>query len=201
MIPLAAYMLYGGIKGGKILMEYGAPLWGSSGLWLLLRFQHSQEPVRSFRSTMVLMVAFMFCLAAGFITLSHAGLKHPKHYIPMRELGATCERLWREQDFSVDCPYIAGNEKLVFGHAAHAMTVRPSVLMEPGTWANDGDLNRKGGMIVWERKTDESGMPKELRRRFPDAKVLSEQPELPYKVGSTIRTLRIGVAIVSPSAE
>jgi hypothetical protein len=36
---------------------------------------------------------------------------------------------------------------------------------------------------------------------FPDAKVLSESPELPYEVGSTVCTLRIGVVIVPPAVQ
>jgi hypothetical protein len=198
MIPLALYMLYGGIKGDKLRMEYGIPLWIFNGLWLLLRFQHLQEPSRSFRRTMTVMVTFMFVLAVGFAALSYLGLQNAKHYLPMRELGAVCEQLWRKQGFSVHCPYTVGEHFLLSGHAAHAMTARPSVIVPYGTWANDDDLNRRGGMIVWERKTDESDMPVELRRRFPEAKVLPEAPELPYKIGRKIHVLKIGVAIVPP---
>ena len=199
MIPLVFHLLYGGIRGIFLPMAYGAAFWTFSGLWLLLRFQQMNVPIqKSFRQVLGLTSAIMLVIAAGFITLSFLGLQHPKHYLPMRELGKTAEQLWHSNVPDVPCPYIAGNNILLIGHVAHAMPVRPSVLMGQGTWANDDDLNQKGGMIIWERDGDEKSMPESLRHRFPTAEVLPETPDLPYKIGREIRTLNIGVAIVPP---
>jgi hypothetical protein len=78
------------------------------------------------------------------------------------------------------------------------MTVRPSVIAPWGTWADDDDLNQKGGMIVWERSDDNGDLPDDLRSRFPKAEVLPEILELPYKTSAKIPPLRIGIAIVPP---
>jgi 4-amino-4-deoxy-L-arabinose transferase-like glycosyltransferase len=225
IIPLIVHILYGGIMGIKVLLEYGATFWSFFGLWLLLRFQHKQDTLQIFRQTTILTVTIMLLIASGFAALSYFGQQHPKHYLPMRELGVTCEQLWHSQFPTVNCPYIAGDNLGLVGHTAHAMTVRPSVIMPQGTWADDDDLNRKGGMIVWEEGTpqtvtvsplfvwhalpqhhslqynDGDGLPAHLRRRFPEAQVLAEKPELPYKVGPKTYTLKLGIAIVPPMRE
>jgi len=199
MIPFLSHLLYGGIRGVFLPMAYGAAFWTFAGLWLLLRFQQTNVPIqKSFRQVLILTITIMLLIAAGFVTLSRMGMQNPKHYIPMRELGATCEQLWHSRFPATQCPYIIGSNWLLAGHAAHAMTVRPSIIVPHGTWANDGDLNRKGGMIIWERTNGESEMPESLRQRFPKARVLDESPELPYNVGRNPHVLKIGIAVVPP---
>ena len=199
MVPFAAHLLYSGIKGFYLSMAYGAAFWTFTGLWLLLRFQHMNVPIqKSFRQVLGLTSAMMLFLAAGFIIQALLGLQHSKHYLPMRELGKTAEQLWYSNVPDDHCPYIAGDNFVLFGHAAHAMSVRPSVLMPQGTWANDDDLNRKGGMIIWEKEENNDGMPESLRHRFPSAEVQPDIMELPYKTRAKIPPLRIGIAIVPP---
>ena len=199
IIPLAFHLLYCGIKGIFLPMAYGAAFWSFSGLWLLLRFQTATNTLRSFRQAAAWAITIMLLIAGGFATLAHWGHKHPNLHFPMRELGTTCEQLWSSHFPDINCPYIAGDNHVLFGHAAHFMSVRPSVIVPWGTWANDDDLNQKGGMIAWERDGNEKSMPESLRHRFPTAEVLPETPDLPYKIGREIRTLNIGVAIVPPA--
>jgi hypothetical protein len=176
-------------------MAYGAPFWGFIGLWFLLRFQ-TKETIQRFRWAIILAIAVGSFIIAGWLVTFCSGKQVPYVYYPMRELGATCNQLWHSK-FPDNCPYIAGDIYLI-GLTAHAMPVRPSVIMPQGTWANDDDLNCKGGMIIWEIKDGEVDMPEYLRQRFPDAKALSETLELPYKVGRQSHVLRINIAIVPP---
>jgi 4-amino-4-deoxy-L-arabinose transferase-like glycosyltransferase len=200
VIPLFIFMLYAGGKGVYVQLEYGAPLWTFFGLWLLLRFKKTERTLLCFRQVIVLTSAVVFFITVGFAMLFFAGQQHTKLYRPTRELGTVCDQLWHSC-FDVRCPYIAGSDFELTGHVAHAMTIRPSVIMPQGTWsADDADLNRKGGMIVWERMDDDT-LPESLRHRFPAAEVLPEAPDLPYFVGREERTLKIGVAIVPPPRE
>jgi len=204
MIPLAFHMLYSGLKGSGLRMEYGAAFWGFAGLWFLLRFQESRKMLQGFRQVVILMVAIVLCTAVGFAVQFYMGKQHLDLYRPTCELGRVCDRLWQDRFPDTHCPYIVGvvenmsEVDILVGHAAHAMSVRPSVIAAHGTWANDDDLNRAGGMLVWERGDDGGDLPEGLRNRFPTAEVLPESPELPYKVGNTIHVLKIGVAIVLP---
>ena len=200
-VPVLCHMIYCGIYGVHLRMSYGAAFWVFIGLWLILRFQPMKEPHRFFRKTVILMMVVVLFTAAEWSVNSYSGKFHGNYY-PMRELGTTSERLWQSHA-SGNIPYIASDCRNLScggfaGIAAQTMSVRPSVIMPQGTWANDDDLNRKGGMIIWERHCDDREMPEYLRQRFPEAIVLPEAPELPYNVGRETRILRIGIAIVPP---
>jgi hypothetical protein len=196
MVPLVGHMLYCGIKGADLRMAYGAPFWGFMGLWLILRFQTPQATLRCFRSATVLTVSMELTIITGFLITFCSGKQVPLVYYPMHRSGEICECFWQKH-FSVQCPYIGG-DAILPGYTAHTMSVRPSVIMPQGTWADDDDLNQKGGMIVWERKDETNDMPEYLRQRFPQAEVLPDTPEIPYKVGKTTHVLKIGIAIVPP---
>ena len=199
MIPLVCHMLYSGIKGVHLRMAYGAPFWVFGGLWLLLRFQEIKNTsLHNFRRVIFLTFTVQIVIIAGWLLMTFYSEKQISLvYYPMRALGTTCDQLWQTHS-SNHCPYIAGDDDNLIGFVAYSMPVRPCVILPQGTWANDNDLNQKGGMIVYERNSNEEEMPEYLRRRFPKAEVLPEKPELPYKVGNKIYTLKIGIAIVAP---
>ena len=198
MIPLVCHLLFCGIKGVELIMAYGAAFWGFFGLWLLLRFQKTVTP-QHWKLAVTLPITMVLLIAIGFTLLFYSGNKNPNLSRPSKELGTTCEQLWHSRFPDVNCPYISGDDFILTAHVAHFMPVRPIVIMGWGTWASNDDLNQKGGMIVWERDDDENNLPESLRQRFPNAEVLPEAPDLPYKVGRETRMLKIGIAIVPPS--
>ena len=197
MVPLVCHMIYCGIKGIHLRMAYGAPFWVFGGLWLLLRFQETKETWRCFRRVVVLMFAIELVMIAGFCVTFFSEKQVLLVYYPTHELGTACERLWHSR-CSGHCPYIVGDDPYIVGHAAYAMPVRPSVILPQGTWANDADLNTKGGMIVWKRDVGGNDFPEHFLQRFPKAEVLTENLELPYRVGKKPQTLLLGIAVVPP---
>jgi hypothetical protein len=138
-----------------------------------------------------------FVFIAIFLATLFLGIQNPKVSYPMRKLGVTCEQIWRSR-VSGDCPcFVSGNNWTLTG-ISNFMSNRPATIIPQGTWADDDDLNQKGGMIVWERMDETMDMPDDLRRRFPQAEVLPEAPEIPYQVGSKSHVLKICIAIVPP---
>ena len=198
MIPLMCHMLYCGIKGVHLRMAYGAPFWVFGGLWLLLRFQTIKDPMRSLQQATVLTIAVQLVTISGWLVTFYSGKQPGLVYYPMQELGTLCDQRWHSRFPGSNCPYIAGDDIYLVGHAAFAMSVKSRVLLPQGTWAKDDDLNQKGGMILWESTALESGMPEHFRRRFPRAEALPEILELPYKTEAKIPPLRIGIAIIPP---
>ncbi|MDR2169424.1 MAG: hypothetical protein LBP59_04710 [Planctomycetaceae bacterium] len=68
-------------------------------------------------------------------------------------------------------------------------------------WATDEDVNRKGGMIVWnisEISEADNYVPDWVYKRFPKAKTIPEPIILSYKTRAKVPPLKIGVAIVPP---
>ncbi|MDR0327003.1 MAG: glycosyltransferase family 39 protein [Planctomycetaceae bacterium] len=202
MIPLVCHMLYSAVGGVYIRTTYGAPFWVFGGLWLLLRSQETKETLHRFRRVVLLMSAIQLILITRFFVTFYLGQQYYYEYLPMHRLGVTCDQLWQKHA-SGNCPYIAtigsGNQPGELARcAACAMQVRPSVILWSGYWADDDDLNQKGGLLVWERTSDENVLPEKLRQRFPKAELLPEAPELPYKAGVKNRILKLGIAIVPP---
>ena len=197
MVPLVCHMLYSGVQGVHLRMAYGAPFWVFGGLWILLRFQTIKDSAQCLRRAIVLAAAINFVVITGWLGAFYSGKQVPYVYYPMCELGTTFDQLWRSHS-SGNCPYITGDDQYLIGFVAYSMPERPSAILSQGTWADDNDLNQKGGMIVWERNDDDNSMPESLRHRFPTADVLPEILELPYKTSAKIPPLRIGIAIVPP---
>jgi len=193
-----------GVKGYAV---HTNTLWYFLGVYLLLRFQR-QDSADVFRRTycwtslaIFAMVIISVIQAVGSPYLM--GTARGFHF-PMQELGVKCDEIWYSQ-FNTPCPYITGSWRYA-GNAAYAMKDRPSVhfyydgiddlnTQPTGTWSTDEDVNQKGGIILWEA-TEQT--PDWVHRRFPNAEVLSEILELPYKTGAKIPLLRIGIAIVPP---
>jgi len=182
---------------------YGFPLWFFLGVFLLLQFQRQDSDLSFFRSMKwtslaVLPFVVIFIIQA---TLGPHLTNKPSHYhFPMRELGAECDRIWSDR-FDSPCPYITGDWGIA-GNAAHRMKDRPSVHFywnvegpPTSTWSTYEDVNQKGGIILWEASEQ---VPEWVYRRFPNAEVLPEILELPYKTAAKIPPLRIGIAIVPP---
>jgi len=205
MIPLACHLFYCGINGVPLRPSYGAPFWVFVGLWLLLRLQ-TKTTSQSFRQTAALVIVIELLIVAGFIATFYMGKQAAFVYYPMRALGTTCSQIWDSRFPNDNCLYVAGIDDGftgrsncgLIGFAAYSMSGKPSAILAYGTWANDDDLNRKGGMIIWERENGEKDIPESLRQRFPNAEVLPEAPELPYKVGRKPHVLKLGIAVIPP---
>ncbi|MDR3233011.1 MAG: hypothetical protein LBT46_05015 [Planctomycetaceae bacterium] len=139
---------------------------------------------------------------------------YEKKFFPTRELGIKCEQIWNSR-YSTPCRYLSGDWH-ISGHAAWAMKDRPSVLfywrldnggiencnnkLITGTWASDADVNKNGGMILWDMdQYQENKIPDYILCRYPNAEILNETIILPYKTSAKVPPLRVGVAIVPPS--
>lgn len=214
--PFVMHLLIALVTATELNNDYGAAFWPFLGLYLLLRYQ-TKDTKPAWKGTVACVVASELLLVAGFFVQSvlspyWSGDARRFHF-PMQALAERCDRIWDER-FDVPCPYVSG-EWFCAGNAALAMRDRPSVLfywaglndpeaLPAGTWADDMDVNRRGGIIVWQikpkKKDGEIAVrePPFLRMRFPTAEVLPEVLELPYKTGAPIPPLRIGVAVVPP---
>ena len=209
--PFFFFLLFA-VLGTPLTSDYGYALYFVLGTYLLLRFQQ-RDDAHVLRQTfcwtslaILLMVVVFIVQAVGSPYLM--GTPRKFHF-PMRELGAECDRIWSSR-FDVPCPYISG-DWLCAGNAAYAMKDHPSVLfyygglddrkvLPAGTWATDDDVNRKGGILLWDASAlSKPTAPRWIRHRFPKAEVLPDILEMPYKTAANIPPLRIGVALVPPS--
>lgn len=134
--------------------------------------------------------------------------KPRRFHFPMQDLGAAVERIWSEQAGG-PCPYLTG-EWWIAGNAAQGMNPIPSVhaignfeTMDvndaPTSWSSDEDVNRRGGIVLWEFDENEITVPKTLWDHFPGAVVL-EPLTIEYKKYKNAEPLKIGIAIIRPES-
>jgi len=203
-IPFLFLAVSAGIKE-IVRTTYGFPLWFFLGVYLLLQFQRQDFFIRSMQWTALAVLPFVIVFVIGATVEPHVTKKPGHCHYPMYELGAECERIWSNQFPDLPCPYVTGNWR-VAGDAAHAMKDRPSVhfyyydignpdAQPTGTWSIDEDVNQKGGIILWNASEQ---LPDWVHRRFPNAEVLPEILELPYKTSAKIPPLKLSIAIVPP---
>ncbi len=217
-VPLGLHLLIAGIANVKLLADYGAAFWPFLGIYLLLRFQADDRPANCFRAFRAVLFVELLMICVFFVqsTLSPYLVGGPRRFhFPMTQLGTECDRIWSSR-FPTPCPYLSG-DWWVAGNAAYAMKERPSVLFyyngiyDPktkptGTWAEDADVNERGGMLLWpiseqDGTLDGSGLhvpPSYLALRFPRAEVLPETLTLRYRTGADIPPVRVGVAVIPP---
>ena len=204
--PFIVFSLFAALTG-PINSDYGYTIWFVLGIYLLLRFQQ-RDHVDTFRWTLCWTSLAVFVMVVVFIVQAVGspylmGTARQFHF-PMREFGAKCDAIWSSR-CDTPCCYISGDWWLA-GNAAYAMKAHPRVLfyyggledpkaLPTGTWSTDDDVNQKGGIILWNASEQP---PDWVHRRFPQAEVLPEILELPYKTHAKIPPLRIGVAIIPP---
>ncbi|MDR3232397.1 MAG: glycosyltransferase family 39 protein, partial [Planctomycetaceae bacterium] len=211
MIPFGIHLIISCITRMSLLGDYGAVFWTFFGIWILLRFQSREIPNLFLRTIKFLVFmevigVFIFIFQSVFSPYI-TGTPRNFHY-PMRELGASCNRIW-DSRFLTPCPYITGDWFLA-GNAAYTMKDRPTVhfywdniynlnAKPTGIWSEDSDINKNGGMILWDvADFSDNEMPPYVRQRFPKAEKILDNLILPYKTKAKVPPLRVGVAIVPP---
>ena len=217
LLPLLFHIAFGLLYLESMNLDYGAPLWPTLGVLILLTFRNrdgdSSNHHRDWRTLCRLgkaLVVIELTLIAIFVIQSCFSpylMDRPRRFhFPMVALGANCERIWAEH---VDgpCPFVTGDWWLA-GNAAEGMRPSPSVHAigafenmdlddSPTIWSSDEDVNRQGGLILWNPSFYPDELPETLFERFPQAIILPALV-IPYERFTNIPPVTIGVAIVKP---
>lgn len=213
-IPFLLMAFFSAASANEMIFHYGYTLWFFLGVYLLLRFRRHESLAR-FRRTLSWTFLAVLVMAAVFLSQIFGSPylkgKARLFLFPMHELGAECDRIWSSR-FDVPIPYTSGQWEYA-SYAAYTMKDRPTVhfywegidrndALPTGTWSTDEQVNRCGGIILWDAKVlPESAVPEWVHRRFPRAEVLPEILELPYKTGAKVPPTRLGIAVIPPGSE
>ena len=217
LLPLLLHVVIGLFYLEGMNVDYGAPLWPTLGILILLAFRNrdddSSEPPQN-RRTLFRLAATLVVIEAVFIVIfviqscfsPYLVDKPRRFHFPMASLGATCEKIWTE-NVGDQCPFVTG-EWWLAGNAAEGMRPSPRVHAigafenmdfddSPTIWSSDEDVNRQGGLILWNPSLYANGQPETLFERFPQATILTPLV-IPYERFSNIPSTIIGVAIIKP---
>lgn len=196
VVPIVFHLL---VCAGNVQlrMVFGAPFWCFLSVWLLLRIQVRDRP-RLVPKTALCLAAVECVLVIGFFVTFY-GHKQPTYvYLPMDRLAAECDRVWAEREFATPCPYVTGDMVLA-GHAAYRMQGRPSVHYSASTWSTEADVNRQGGLVIWEQADHRDQVPAWVHQRFPTAEILPDPLVLPGpEEKHSRRAIRMRIAVIPP---
>jgi hypothetical protein len=189
--------------GVQLQSMWGAPMWTYSGVLLMVWASSSASWLLC--RTIILrtaMVGVLFAVAfvGRNVALPHLRSHPSRVHFPGEQLARTVESRWREHSNHrlqvVAGPWwTAANVSLhVTGRADAYDFTEPERI----PWVDDATLRRRGGVILWEDVAINEDYPAEVRRRFPDAKMLSPIT-LRWLTSAKIPPARFLLAIVPES--
>jgi 4-amino-4-deoxy-L-arabinose transferase-like glycosyltransferase len=209
--PVAVYLVISLLVDMKLRTAYGCQLWVTFGLLLLhcLELRSGAEP---WRRSVTACIAIAMLLAAGFVGRNLAGpfiQKEPSRvHFPGASLAAAVQQRWHEH-FARPLPLAAG-EWWLAGNVSYYAPDRPSVycgglhtdsldlIPAYSKWTNDADLNRRGGVILWDIDWHGPELPEPLKKRFPLYRT-TPPLTLKWQTAAPVAPLRVGVVIVPPA--
>ena len=219
LIPPAIFLTLSLVSGMRVIENYAAPLWPLLGVWLLLVFRGTFSTCQIRRAWGVMIVLEVLMLAGTIfegVGLPYIHGSRMRVNFPAVELAAECDRIWDEQ-VGGKCPYMTG-DWFPAGSAAFYTKDRRSVhfywegiaesdAVPTGAWSEDADVNRCGGLVLWQMPDGTSDttaplsvVPEWVHRRFPRADVVGRTVVIPWKTNADRAPLRIGIAVVRPDS-
>lgn len=184
--------------------SYGFHLWGLTGLYLLTTFQTTEVRWHWKLSALwivLLTFAQLVSLPVLCWNLHYYSHEQGERFYPGKALAAEADRIWSENFPGASCPFTTAlrSDVLAWNVAVYSR-FQPRVITPIGNWASDEDLNRKGGIILWE-KTDRDPLNDvipEVKERFPNA-VFKKDLSLKFQQKNPqVPPLEVGVAVVAP---
>src|SRR5262249_27181744 len=136
--------------------------------------------------------------AAQTIGPALTGHERRTHF-PGQALADAATRSWRNEH-GAPLRYVIG-PMWIAGNIGFYSPDRPSVFIDANprisSWVEGADLQRRGGLIVWNALAEGEAMPERLAKRFPSA---TAQPTitLPLAHMPSSRAVRLRWALIPP---
>ncbi len=212
VVPLLTVLLLSLVTGMRLRSMWAYPLFLPVGLWFVYRYvpEASSWHIRRFMRALVGLFLF-FLLVYGSVQLFSPQFKDKgkRTHFPGKALAQAVLQQWQKHS---DQPlrYIGGDVWLA-GNASwySGLDLRPSVALELDSrrspWVMDSDLQRDGGIILWDMGSTLVPRPDLIetvkasyRKRFGTF-VMGEPLRLEWGVGGNIPPVVVGWGIVPPA--
>lgn len=184
--------------------SYGFHLWGLTGIYLLTTFQTTATRWHWKLSALWIgLFAFAELVSLPVLcwNLYHYSPKPSARFYPGKALAAEADQIWNESFPGVSCPFTTAlRYDLLSWNVAVYSRFQPRCITPIGDWAKDEDLNRSGGIILWEKADGDpvNDVIPEVRERFPNA-VFKKDLTLKYQQKNPdVPPQYVGVAVVAP---
>jgi hypothetical protein len=200
--PFLVHLVVSLVLGVEVRDLWGHHLWSFIGLFMLF-FLQTRESTWSFawsgRVALAVTILFMGFTIVQNRVAPHFDLTYQTH-LPGQPIAQAVDERWR-QLFDSNVPIVASEDMFLTTSVCWYVKGRPASCMLTGhhetPWAEDEELNTRGGVILWDAKVDQGELPAELQKRFPRA-FTTLPVDVHFHMVPNV-PLRFGVAIVPPS--
>ena len=207
--PIVLHLILSFLFGLHIEPHYGSPLWMLLGIFILMFFQFKTDEMNWKRAwwTWTLVVSLTVVGWTSSRLVQPYVDRTPRVLFPSHELAECVNQIWTDR-FHRPLPIIAG-DYFVAGNIAFANPNRPRVYQSVGgdinemaegdcPWITLEDFRRVGGIVVWDRKDNPTGMSQQARERLGVTETI-DLPTFPYRTRLVVSLACIGIAIIPPS--
>jgi len=200
--PFGLHVLLSLLLGIEVRDQWGYQLWTFAGIVVLFFVETDAANwsfARSGRLALTITTLFLVVVATRNLLGPTLSGKTLRIHFPGKPLAERLEKTWQER-YGQPIPIVASSDNFMGNSVAWYISGRP-LLYLPYSPAEtprvgDRDLNKKGGVIVWNSVPGDD-LPASFRSRFPTAGKL-EPVSIPYHAGWLLRPLRVGIALVPP---
>ena len=208
-LPFFMQVIYAALSAHHVRLSLGCHLWIYVPV-ILLRFFPSREGNSPAKKAILWNVIVAVCVLAGSVAVTliypMATGKCSRYLFPGRSLAAYVEQEWHRR-YDTPIPWASG-EWWPAGNLAVFGCDQPRVHYSRGpdlfcgaweatTWGTYDDINREGGVLLWEIRMGESDEPPRLHELFPGAVRIDDFSLNGLLTARNIR-LRFGMALVPP---
>ncbi len=200
--PLLTVLLVAAATGARLRSMWGMPLFTFAAPALLVWFAPRPgwwRVRRALRVGLIWAAGWLIAVVGRNVVGPYVDHTPARVHFPGPALAARAEALWAEH---ADGPLpIAAGDWWPAGNIGFYAAARPEVYTDTdprkAPWCSDDELNRRGGVLVWEPSPDNPAPPPDWPSRFPRLTAV-QRIELPPQTGAAVPPARIGLALVPP---
>ena len=199
IMPMLLTLLISFILGTTLRAGWGMPLLSAWGIILISCIQPNIT-----RARLTAFVIFIFSLMIAEISGYSYSLMNPSSTssanFPGREIATALTKEWREK-YNTKLEYVGGS-RWIGGNIAFYSKDHPAVFIEldkkRAPWINANDLQKKGGILVWEM-SQWNDLPEQVKEKFLAYPNLETREFSWYRNKKNHAPIKIGVVILPPA--
>lgn len=207
--PAALHLLLSLIFGFELRSMWGAPQWTFLGVLLLYSFELRPEASHYWACVRMCGIAATIMIVSSLVQSQLVPFmrgKPSRVHFPGEVLAQRVHAVWYDH-YHQPLRIVAGDWWLAGNVCYYSPAVdQVYASSEPGVtdlphelspWTSDAELDRVGGVILWDAGKHGDRLRSSIRCRFPAAQTLAPL-ELDFRTHAEVEPARIGVALVPP---
>lgn len=198
MVPFLLTLMLSILFGITLRAGWGMPLLSTWGIYLvwIIPPTFSVKKIQFFFITLIIIM--LGSATAYGLHIYYASTPRTANF-PGREIAAEITQQWHER-YHTKLNYVGGS-RWISGNIGFYSSDHPAVFIEwnkrRAPWIQISDLNRHGGVFVWDMDQVEM-IPDNFKKQFPDLVISSVQTFSWHHNNASVAPVRVGIAFLPP---